>query len=696
MTAGSRPTQLRRDIEGLRAIAVGVVLLYHLKLPWLPGGFAGVDIFFVISGFLITSLMLREVARTGTVSLSDFYARRARRLLPPASLVIVVTLIAGWFVLPRSQRTDLLSDVLGSTLYVVNWVLSARSVDYLAEDAGASPLQHYWSLSVEEQFYVVWPLLILLALFIASRSRMPRHRVAFVLLGLLGLASAIWSVLLTRSDPATAYFVTTTRLWELAAGALLAFAVGRLAQLPRWAAEVMVLLGLVLIVVAVTVFTSATPWPGWAAGVPVLGAVLVIAAGAAGHPTLGARLLGVPPMVWIGGLSYSIYLWHWPLVVLAEARWGALSVPALVGLGVASILLAWATKHLVEDPVRFSRTLSARPWRSLTAGGVAMALICAVALALWTTRPTVTPADRGDVAGAGMLVADPEASDWELVADPASDFDATGPLVPDPPTAPKDIPSYYADDCQVDEGDPLPRDHCVYGVTDSDVEVVLWGDSKIGQYFTPFEHIALEEGWRLKTYLKSRCPPTSAGAPHDDCSEFGGHALEELLADPPDAIIIGAGTGSTEQLSEGLIATMRPLTEQGVPIVVLRDNPHPDYPEDGPWSNAYDCADVNSDDLRACDFPLTPSPSDEMMDGLAEELDLPMIDLNEWMCPADLPCPVAIGGSLIYRQGSHVTDTYARTLTPFLHRELVRAGLSTTPAEEIGLDDVPHSAEGSG
>ncbi|WP_256839078.1 acyltransferase family protein [Ornithinimicrobium faecis] len=673
---------LRHDVEGLRAIAVGTVLLYHLHMPGVSGGFAGVDVFFVISGFLITSALLREVERSGTVSIVDFYARRARRLLPAASVVILFTLVVGWFVLPVSARSNLLSDVFGSTLYVVNWVLASRSVDYLAEGSGASPLQHYWSLSVEEQFYLIWPLMILLAVLLAARFRLRPRRTMLLLLSLLGAASLVWSIVQTSANPATAYFATTTRLWELAAGAVLAFAVPRLAQLPRWAAQLAVAAGVAMILVSVTVYDQGTPWPGSAAILPVLGSVLVIAAGVPGRPTVVGRLLSLPPMVWIGGLSYAIYLWHWPLVVLAEARWGELAVPLLVGLGVLSILLAWATKILVEDPIRFRRSLSSRPWRSLAMGGLTMAIICGITGAAWISRPTLD--DSITTPGAAALVADPEAAVWEPITDPSSAYTQAGPLEPDPELARDDIPSYYADECQIAQGEPDPDPDCVYGVPDSDTEVVLWGDSKLGQYFAGYEAIAKNENWRLTTYLKSSCAATIAGHHMEDCNQFGRTVLDTLVSqeDPPHLVIMNSGSGPKPELLEGMTEAATQLQDAGIPVLLMMDN-------SSPGAEIYECAAEHIDDLRACDFPLQEPMGGQLMTSLSEATGATLLDVRAWICPEGPECPVAIGGQLIYRQGSHITDTYARTLTPFLYRELSELGFTEATAEEIELGDVP-------
>ncbi|WP_162802247.1 acyltransferase family protein [Ornithinimicrobium murale] len=673
---------LRHDVEGLRAIAVGTVLLYHLHTPGISGGFAGVDVFFVISGFLITSALLREVQRTGTVSIVNFYARRARRLLPAASVVILFTLVVGWFVLPASSRSNLLTDVFGSTLYVVNWVLSSRSVDYLAEGSGVSPLQHYWSLSVEEQFYLVWPLMILIAVVLAARFRLRVVRTMLLLLSLLGVASLVWSVVLTSTDPATAYFVTTTRLWELAAGAVLAFAVPWLAGLSRLVAQQAVAAGLAMILVSVTLYDQSTPWPGSAAILPVLGAVLVIAAGVPGHPTVVGRLLSLPPMVWIGGLSYAIYLWHWPLVVLAEAQWGELGAPVLVGLGVLSILLAWATKVLVEDPIRFRTSLTSRPWRSLAMGGLTMAVICGVTGAAWVSRPSLE--DAVTTPGAAALVADPDASTWQRIEDPSTAYTRTGPLQPDPALARDDIPSYYDDECQIAQGEPDPDPDCVYGVPGAETEVVLWGDSKLGQYFAGYDAIAKEEGWRLTTYLKSSCAATVAGHHMEDCNQFGRTVVDTLVTqeDPPHLVIMNSGSGPKPELLEGMITAATALQDAGIPVLVMMDN-------SSPGKEIYECAAENLDDLRACDFPLDEPQGGQLMTSLSEATGAVLLDPREWICPDDAVCPVAIGGQLIYRQGSHITDTYARSLTPFLYRQLSSLGFTQATAQEIELDDVP-------
>ncbi|GAB3107317.1 acyltransferase family protein [Janibacter alkaliphilus] len=678
-------TALRGDIEGLRAIAVGTVLIYHVGITQMPGGFVGVDIFFVISGFLITSLLLRETIKTGTVSIADFYARRARRLLPAASVVLLFTGVAGWFVLPGAERATLGADVIAATFYVINWALALRSVDYLAEDAAPSALQHYWSLSVEEQYYVVWPLLIILGLVLARRTRISPKKLLFGILGVVALASLVYSVVHTVNDPATAYFYTTTRVWELAVGALLAFVVVRLRHLPRGAAEALAALGLVMIGYAAFFITESTPWPGSMALVPTLGAAAIIAAGCARQDTVVARGLSLRPMQWIGGLSYAIYLWHWPLIILAQAAWPEIRVRHLVLVGLGSIVLAWLTKHLVEDPIRFNPALSAKASRGLAFGGASMAVTAALGLVLHLAAPQLD--EDAEVTGATALVADQQSEDWQVTSDPASVVTTSGEITPDPGLATQDVPLYYDDDCQIQPDDAQVDPSCTYGVEDGEQTIAMLGDSKMGQWFPAVESIAQREQWRLDLYLKSACSFSYDGV-KDDCAEFGRNVVshfEEVGA--PDVVIVSQGSPESETRTAGMVEALSAVKEMGSEVVVLADNSTPTE------SKVYECVEENPDDYGACGYPAgegregrgTPA-----LEAVAEEVGAPFVDLNEWICPPGLEqCPAVIGETLIYRQGSHVTASYVRSMTPMLHRALAEQGLTSTEVSQISVSDVP-------
>jgi peptidoglycan/LPS O-acetylase OafA/YrhL len=683
--AGGGGTGLRTDIEGLRAVAVGTVLVYHASSRFLPGGFVGVDVFFVISGFLITSLLLREAERTGSISLVGFYARRARRLLPAASLVLLVTAVAGWVLLPRSSHANLATDTAAATVYVVNWALASRSVDYLAEGAMPSAVQHYWSLSVEEQYYVLWPLLVLAVLVVSRRTgRRPRPLLATAA-GSVLLVSFIVGVVGTASDPGTAYFVTPARLWELAVGSVLACLAVEAARLPRLAAEVLAAAGLAGIVVAAVAYSPSTAWPGAAAALPTLATAAVIAAGCATGRTGAGRLLSLPPLVWVGGLSYAIYLWHWPLLVIGRSvhHLGPLES---VALALVSVPLAWLTRRFVEDRVRFHPVLVARPRRALVAGALAMAVCLVTAAALWTTAPRL---GDGGGPGATALVANPGASRWEVIAHPGRVRTREGPLTPDPAVAPDDSPIYYDAGCQLSPGevDVLP---CEYGDPDATTTVALLGDSKMGQWFAAFDAIARTEGWRLQLRLKSACSFTLEGL-ESDCAPFARNVLDGFARDgAPDVAFVSQGSPPDEPgLIDGSVAALKELEAMGTRVVLIADNPSPRL------RATYRCVERHPGHYGRCD-----TPRGEHVDGygtptlrlLAEQLDLPVVDVNRWICPDGLRrCPSAIGGVLVLRQGSHLTDTYVRTLTPMLHRELSRLGVARTPVDRIGIDDVPPS-----
>ncbi|MCY1142461.1 acyltransferase [Actinoplanes sp. Pm04-4] len=366
--AAGPPIRFRPDIEGLRAVAVVLVVLFHAGVPGLAGGYIGVDVFFVISGFLITSLMLREIRRTGRLSLIGFYARRARRILPAAALVLVATLLASYQWLGFLRGDEIARDVVWSALFAGNFRFAAEGVDYLASQGAPSPVQHFWSLAVEEQFYFVWPAAVVLLLWLGFRWAIGWWLAAAVA---GSLAYSIWQT------GTWAYFSPATRGWELGAGCLLALVATRLDRIPYRVATALAGTGLALIVVAAFTFDAATPFPGYAAVLPVLGATLVLAG-------RGDSVLGRWPLVWLGRLSYSFYLWHWPVLVIAEQAYGG-PLPATTRalLVAASLGLAVITYACLENPIRRSGHL--RRSHVLTLSLAAWLIVAPLAVARWQT-----------------------------------------------------------------------------------------------------------------------------------------------------------------------------------------------------------------------------------------------------------------------------------------------------------------------
>ena len=403
-------------MEGLRAIAVLLVLVYHAGVGSVSGGFVGVDVFFVVSGFVITNQLLREVESTGRLSLMGFYGRRAKRLLPAAGLVLVVTAVGSWLLTSRVQWQQIGGDIVGAAVYVVNWVFASRSVDYLAEDVEPSPVLHYWSLAVEEQFYLIWPVVIIVLLWVlrrrAHRAAGPqglppretvvpqRRHLAIGLLLMIVLPSLVFSVVYTALRPSEAFFITPTRLWELGAGALVALGAGAWARWsPGWGA-VLAWVGVAAVVASGFLVDTATPWPGYAALVPVLGTAAVIVGGYTHSRWSPAGLLGTAPMVWIGGLSYSLYLWHWPLLRFWDWQFGPPSVTVGLLIVAASVGPAWLSYRFVESPIRHAKSLSLKPRYALSVGFnfTMVSLVAGLLLTAAASAPNTTP---GGATGAG-------------------------------------------------------------------------------------------------------------------------------------------------------------------------------------------------------------------------------------------------------------------------------------------------------
>lgn len=375
-------TTVRPEIQALRAVAVGAVVLHHGWPAVAPAGYMGVDVFFVVSGYLITALLLREVARTGRISLGDFYLRRARRILPAAVAVLLAVSAATLAVVPQQDWADWFRQIVASALYYENWQLAADSQVPARADLASTPVQHFWSLSVEEQFYLVWPLLLILGVLVARRRGRSVVTPLLVVLGVVTAASFAHSMVLTAADHNLAYFSTIARTWEFGAGGLLAVLAAspmagreRLRSAVSWA-------GLALIVVPIVTFRDPQGFPGPWALLPVVGTLAVIWAGMPATRWSTARLAGLAPVQWMGDVSYSLYLWHWPIFMFTPFLIGMPS-PAWVMalLVVLSLLVAGLSKRLIEDPFR-TRTnpVAARPAVLLGAIGVVVAAVVGAGL----------------------------------------------------------------------------------------------------------------------------------------------------------------------------------------------------------------------------------------------------------------------------------------------------------------------------
>lgn len=675
-------TPVRPEIQALRAIGAGSVTLYHLWPNRLTGGFVGVDVFLAVSGFLITAHLLRERAETGRINLPAFWARRAKRLLPASLLVLTLAAVATYAVVPRQLWKQFFSELAASALYGQNWLLAHNAVDYLASDNNPSPVQHYWTLSVEEQFYVILPLLMVAAILVLRR----RHQLIAISAVLVAIVagSFSYSVVETASNPAAAYFITPTRIWEFGVGALLALiAPEPSARVPRPVRATASWIGFAMILFAAVTFTGKTPFPGSAAAIPVLGAVVVMWAGPVGGFGGSQRLAALRPVQFLGDISYSIYLWHWPFIVLIPFITGHhLDRSDKAVIIVATLGLAWATKRFVEDPVRFSPALlgGRRPRIVFAFTAAAMALVVAVSATGYTTIQRQEQVAEQKVAA--VLATPPPCFGAAALANAKQCTAGTQPnvLVPDPAVVNDDHPP--ATECWSEKDDPRLH-RCAMGPANAKTIILVVGDSHANQYRVAFAKIAAEKKWRIDMVGMSGCYWSTSlqvypAKVQGDCQKWKANLTAYLHAAPTyDAIITSYNAGSAivtqpgenahTAMVNGLVAAWKPLAARGSKIISIKDSPNPragiadcvaKYPE---TANEH-CAVSRATAFAA--FDAQPS-------AVAKVKGAQLLDLTDLICTADT-CKPVVGGVVLYRDQGHLTDTYVATLTPYLEKELVK------------------------
>lgn len=681
---GSRRPAFRSDIEGLRAFAVLSVLAFHASVPGLAGGFTGVDVFFVISGYLITGLLVREAVTTGRIRLGEFFSRRARRLLPSAAVVLVAVAVAGaWLTVPL-RRSDLENDVVAAALSVANWRFVQQRTDYLAAGQDESPLLHFWSLAVEEQFYLGWaPLLAALAVLAARAARRGRalRPAAVAVTSVLTLATFALSLHWTGDSVSLAYLGTPSRVWQFGVGALLALLPWHLLRGPRVLRLLCGWAGAAALVWGVLRYDATTPYPGYAALVPTLATAAVILAGTPGrHPDGPARygvgrLLGLRGPRVVGRLSYTLYLWHWPVLVLAEARFGTLEWPARAALTLASVLPALATMRWVERPLRHSRTLSELPRRGLSLGIAAIVIPVVLALVVGTTTlHLLGPSAPVDVKGLP-----PGAAEGPSLLTRTGTPLEGGPVVPSPVQARGSFPPDGA--CEV--APPVTSSPpCLFGAVDSSDRIVLLGDSHAGQWFSPVLSLAAKRGWALQELVKQGCPlpelsvvNPQLGRTYHECDTWRADSLARLAKGPkPRMIVISSLNRYTDDqrlLLRGWEKTLKPLRALGVPIVHIEDTPVPgtDVPA---------CVSGHLTDPEACAFDRDTARRPDPLARKVAAGGLPgvrNVQVNSVLCPATGPlCPAVLDRILLYRDDAHLTDVAAVVLAPRLERLLMRTG----------------------
>jgi peptidoglycan/LPS O-acetylase OafA/YrhL len=669
LKAGFRP-----DVEGLRAVAVVAVLLYHAGLPLARGGYIGVDVFFVISGFLITGLLLKELEQSGTVSLARFYSRRAKRLLPMTVVVLGTIVVLSWLLFSPVRMDTVSFDIIAAGLYVMNWRLAIQATDYFAAGLQASPVQHFWTLGVEEQFYLIWPTLILAVAWWCRRTGRSLRPALGIALAAVAISSLAYSAYATGHEAGAAYFSTLTRGWELALGGALALVPASWLQLPRLGAAALACGGLGAIAYATIRFSDDTLFPGFAALVPTIGTAALIVAGFASTSAVPVRLLTLAPVRHVGRISYSWYLWHWPPLVFAAAQWGKLS--ALEGLAVlaASYVPAVLTHRWVEKPFHHSRALTRYPQKALALGGACTSSAVALGLLLFVVTPTIPEPPEQRVAGAAAM----------LEGDRSLQKSAHA-VRPTPRKAEDQRSQMYAEGCHVERPDTSSPE-CVYGNPSSKTTVVLFGDSHALHWFPALNALAKERNWRLVGLTKSACPPAEVQRynaalrrEYSECDAWRERTLQRIIQDENPSMVVTSmlnpyrvmedekrldRDASNKALEEGYVSTLVKLRGTGAQVVVVKDIPHPhkDIPE---------CVSRSLRRLKECAIPRSKAFNYPPVNAraAAEVGGVRLIDPTPTLC-LEKRCPAVIGDALVYRNGAHLTPTYARTLAPWLGERL--------------------------
>lgn len=716
----ARPSPLgfRPDLEGVRAVAVALVLLSHF-INWPTGGFIGVDVFFVLSGFLITGLLLKEYDRTGRISFRSFYIRRIKRILPASTLVIVVTALAVYTVFLGARVQQAVVDGGWALAFAANWRFVLAGQDYFAIDRAVSPFQHYWSLAVEEQFYLVWPLLVVLSIFLAARlGAHERYRPALALtLGGLTVASFVWACAETASAPTTAYFSTFSRAWELGAGGLLALlASSRHLRVP-WP-RTMSVAGLAVIVGSSALLDPTWAFPGPWAVLPVVGTLLVVYSGIGVDSTRLNPLLTNHVSRYVGRISFSLYLWHWPVVVVLTGVMGTGSLRFYAGVVLVTLVLSAASFHCVEDPVRRSTWLTGGQrlprgevrrerlllrWQAVGIASLVLVTVAAVRLALGTSAPVTAATESPNEGGTAASVVSPVPT-----SDPVQDELVTAIQValearewPEFSVELTDLedakaPEWSTDGCtDLGEGD---LERCTYDTPAAKLAVVV-GDS-IAVSWVPGVRAALApEGYATLSLPMGQCPAAHAKVEsHDEdpgftasCLQYQDWTVEKIVELNPDLVIASSAENSLGRLlpgaghgaeAEWLSASEHLLEEMALAtsatLVVLAPPPA--------GKNLQSCVTRfnTPDDCSSGIDDLWHTQSQAESAAVRHSLgsDHRYVDTTAWFCNSDGQCPAFVGDMPVRADGNHLTAAYSQHLGPHLRDALL---------EEPPEDERPHS-----
>lgn len=723
-----KSTEYRVDLEGLRGVAVLLVVFFHAHFSLIKGGFAGVDIFYVLSGFFITGLLIREREEQKRISIANFYARRIRRLMPAGLLVLIATLVASIIILPKILIPGVAIDTAAAALFVANMNFARHATDYFQMTTTPSPILHYWSLSVEEQFYMIWPALIILT---AKFGRALRRNILIVLTVVTGSSFAFALYLLHR-NAIWGFYSLPTRAWELGLGGMIAVISPSFKKIPRMLTAIGSWLGLLGLTITTLFIPETALFPGVLALVPTLSTALIIICG------LGRQLslLTNPVMRYFGRISYSLYLWHWPVLILpAVALAHSLSLAEKLLAIFLSILLASLTARWIESPMRKGWALGTMSQRNAwtAVASVTLILVACVGVHAQTavsgvktkstlskdqksaeltsllksalpaeTKTVTAPASSATPQGKQQPVATPSATTQpNLPADYAAtvtsgtraatlDFPVPKDLDPSLQSASNDKAITYKDGCHTEENEPASTKPCIYGDPNGNQTVVLFGDSHALSWFPAFNAVSKLKHWRLLSLTMSACTPADIPAYNPatqalmaNCPLWRKATIKRIAAENPYLVLIASsrswattdssgkvvtGDARTVLFDAGMKRTIEALKPTALHVIYLEDTPG--QQQDPPL-----CLSQHPKSTLTCTTPVSQSINAAWQDeehAIASFEGIGIIDPSYWVCPTD-PCPVVIGNLEIFQDQSHLTATYSEAMAPIMASALQRA-----------------------
>ena len=649
----------RHDIQGIRAISALLIAIYHI---WINKVSGGVDVFFVISGFLMTGVLIRQIQQFDRIQPLIFWGNLIKRIAPGACTVLLVTLAAGYFIVPEPLWNQLIQETLFSALNLENLELMNRSVDYLNRELPPSPVQQFWALSTQVQFYALLAPLLMLALWIGRRCGAAARSAVLVALGMTAAFSLLYSVLETAREPVSTYFNPAARVWEFFAGGLLALLLPRI-RLQGALRNLFGLLGLATLLLFGLLAPQGSQFPGSIALIPVAAAVMLIVAGSGAEPSIASRWLASRHLAGLGRISFGVYLWHWPLLAFALEYLGStrLDVPQGLLVIVLAILLAMATHRFVEEPIRNHRYATRRVWVPYVIGLLLLSPVLASA-ATWKFYIRDVVAEERN---SNAHLASPEdfaPAEVQIHAGQLSEANLI--------TAKVILPASYQGNCHQQITRPEVV-YCAYGDTSSSTTVALVGGSHATQWLPALERIGKAYGLKVLNITKKECPFGATEGSHPSCAEWNSRLIDTLAELRPQVVITNSTTTTHPEIREyvppAYVQQWRRLEQLGIPVIGIRDNPSLGF-------DPATCVARHRDNLLACSKPRSKSLAerDPSLEHLGELGNLHLVDMSEFLCTAE-QCLTVTHDFLMYRDGHHLNPRYVLALSGRLHEQLALA-----------------------